>query len=351
LDLGHPRRNGRNQAKRGIMRGLTPDPMLRRLSIGLLASAVAIAPMPLKAQDGSAEDIGDVMSISLKDVVKPTFGFQGALQGAGTPNQAGIGGFLPLSVGDNSVWFVDALINANFADREGDSSLINTEVAGTTVSTSTRLGYRWLNGDRSWLFGLNAGYDSRPMNTGGTDTGINVSGTEKSAFFQQVAVNAEAVSNDWNFNAYALIPVGDTEQKLNWYYQGGALNTYGLDVGYFITPELNASVGYYYQNGDLGTADGSGVLGRLAYEMTNGFTAGVNISYDESFDTRVSADLKVRFGGTDTTAQRKEVQQLPVINALTSTPSNRDVRVHDKTCTVTYILTIVGPIPVVKCTN
>ena len=59
--------------------------MLRRLSIGLVASAVAITPMPLKAQDGSAEDLGDVMSISLKDVVKPTLGFQGALQGAGTP--------------------------------------------------------------------------------------------------------------------------------------------------------------------------------------------------------------------------------------------------------------------------
>ena len=53
--------------------------MLRSFSIGLLASAVAIAPLPLKAQDGSAEDLGDVMSISLKDVVKPTFGFQGAL--------------------------------------------------------------------------------------------------------------------------------------------------------------------------------------------------------------------------------------------------------------------------------
>ena len=304
--------------------------MLRRLSIGLLASAVAIAPMPLKAQDGSAEDLGDVMSISLKDVVKPTLGFQGALQGAGTPNQAGIGGFLPLSVGDNSVWFLDALINANFADREGDSSIINTEVAGTTVSTSTRVGYRWLNSDRSWMFGLNAGYDSRPMNTGGTDTGVIVTGTEKSAFFQQVAVNAEAVSNDWNFNAYALLPVGDTEQKLNWYYQGGALDTYGLDVGYFITPDLNVSVGYYYQNGDMGDADGSGVRGRLAYEMTSGVTAGVNISYDEAFDTRVSADLKVRFGGASTTAERKEVQQLPAINALTLTPSNRDVRVHDK---------------------
>ena len=39
--------------------------------------------------------------------------------------------------------------------------------------------------------------------------------------------------------------------------------------------------------------------------------------------------FKVRFGGAATTAQRKDVQQLPAINALTSTPSNRDVRVHD----------------------
>jgi hypothetical protein len=307
--------------------------MLRRLSVGLLASAVAIAPLPLKAQDSSAEDLGDVMSISLKDVVKPTIGFQGALQGAGTPNQAGIGGFLPLSVGDNSVFFVDALANVNFADRAGDSSIINTDVAGTTVSTSSRLGYRWLNSDRSWMYGLNAGYDSRPMNTGGTDTGIIVSGTEKSAFFQQVAVNAEAVSNDWNFNAYALLPVGDTEQSLNWFYQGGALDTYGLDVGYFITPALNASVGYYYQDGDGTEADSSGVLGRVDYEITNGLTAGVNISYDEAFETRVSADIKVRFGGASTTAKRKEVQQLPVINALTSTPSNRSIRIHD-TCSL-----------------
>ena len=66
--------------------------MLRRLSIGLVVSALAIAPLHTKAQDGTAEDLGDVMSISLKDLVKPTIGFQGALQGAGTPNQAGIGG-------------------------------------------------------------------------------------------------------------------------------------------------------------------------------------------------------------------------------------------------------------------
>ena len=63
--------------------------------------------------------------------------------------------------------------------------------------------------------------------------------------------------------------------------------------------------------------------------MTSGVTAGVNISYDEAFKTRVSADLKVRFGGASTSAQHKEVQQQPVVNALTSSPSKRDIRVHD----------------------
>ena len=123
--------------------------MLRRLSAGLLVTAAFIALLLLAAtaQEGLAEDLG-VMSISLADVVKPSISFQGSLQGAGTPNQAGIGGFLPLSVGANSVWFLDALVNASFADREGYSIIINADVGGG-FSTSTRLGYRWLNRYRS----------------------------------------------------------------------------------------------------------------------------------------------------------------------------------------------------------
>ena len=128
--------------------------MLRRLSLGRLASAISLASLPAIAQeDGSADDLG-VMSISLKDVVKPTIGFQGALQCAGTPNQAGIGGFLPVSVVENSVFFVDLLAKVNFADFDNYSSIINTDVAGTTISTSSRLGYCWLNGDCSWMYGL-----------------------------------------------------------------------------------------------------------------------------------------------------------------------------------------------------
>jgi hypothetical protein len=77
-------------------------------------------------------------------------------------------------------------------------------------------------------------------------------------------------------------------------YLGGALDTYGLDVGYFITPELNASVGYYYQSGDLGTADGSGVQVELEYQIADGLTAGINVSYDEAFETRVSGNIEYR---------------------------------------------------------
>ena len=311
--------------------------MQRSISLKLSLSGVAALALtntpflPAAAQEAdTAEDLGGVMSISLQDVVKPTIGFQGALQGAGTPNQAGIGGFLPLSVGENSVWYLDALVNVNFADRDGESSIINTDVDGG-FSTSTRLGYRWLNGDRSWMYGLNAGYDTRTVESGDADTNIPVF-DKQTIFFNQIAVNAEAVSNSWTFNGYGLFPIGDVEQKLNSHYDAGALNTYGLDVGYFISPQLHASVGYYYQHRDQEDVDGSGVRGRLAYDITQGLTAGVNISYDEAYDTRVSADLSVRFGGPSTTAAKKKKWESPTINALTASPKNRDVRIHDKTC-------------------
>jgi hypothetical protein len=103
-----------------------------------------------------------------------------------------------------------------------------------------------------------------------------------------------------------------------------------LDVGYAITPDFKASVGYYYQNGDLKTADGSGVNGRLAYNISNGLTAGVNLSYDQAFETRFSADLKYRFGGNGNKNQsEKKAWQTPVIQSLTESVRNRDVRVHD----------------------
>ena len=73
--------------------------MQRLLRLSLSLSGVAAlalsngALLSTAAQDvGGADDLG-VMEINLKDTVKFNWGFQGALQGAGTPNQAGIGGY------------------------------------------------------------------------------------------------------------------------------------------------------------------------------------------------------------------------------------------------------------------
>ena len=108
------------------------------------------------------------------------------------------------------------------------------------------------------------------------------------------------------------------------------MDTYGLDVGYSITPDFKASVGYYYQDGDYNTADGSGVLGRVSYNIINGLTAGVNHSYDQAYETRFSADLKYRFGDNgNKTASEKKALQTPVVVSLTESVKNRDVRVHD----------------------
>jgi hypothetical protein len=93
------------------------------------------------------------MGVNFKDAVKFNWGFQGALQGAGTPNQAGVGAFIPIHVGNNSVTYVDVLVNANFSDYNGLSGICTMKVAGCTITTSTRFGYRWLNGERSWMYG------------------------------------------------------------------------------------------------------------------------------------------------------------------------------------------------------
>ena len=100
--------------------------MLHRLSIGLLATAISIVPLPAKAQYGTAEDLGDVMNISLKDVVSTTFADQCALQVA----NAGSGGF---------GW----LANANKVLTIGDS-----------LSYDESLDTRFAS-DVTWRFGVN----------------------------------------------------------------------------------------------------------------------------------------------------------------------------------------------------
>ena len=299
--------------------------MLRRLSAGLLATAAFVAPLAATAQEGSAEDLG-VMSISLADVVKPTIGFQGSLQGAGTPNQAGIGGFLPLSVGENSIWFLDALVNADFADRKGLSSIVDTYVDGTTISTSSRIGYRWLNSSKSSMYGLNAGFDSRQVKSGSIVDFANkyaLSINEKTPTFTQLGVEAELVTNTWQLKPYALIPIGDSEKKLNTLAYAGALSTYGINAGYNLNKKTNVEIGYYYQNGDFDVSN-SGIKAKATFEVSRGMDIYGVTTYDDAFDSRFSVGFSYSFGKS-----QNSYDNSVILKALSSSPGNRNIRIHD----------------------
>jgi hypothetical protein len=241
-------------------------------------------------------------------------------QGAGTPNSAGVGIFWPAFINDRSTLFVDALVNANFSDFSGYSSLINTDVKGVTPSTSTRVGYRWLNQDRSWMFGANAGYDTRSLKSGGDDTGVPITSLA-TVHYQQVALGVEASSILWNINAYALLPVGDREQQLNSVYNSGALTTYGADAGYRLMSNLRASLGYYYQRNNLEFVNGSGARTALIYDWTNNLSVGANLSRDHAYQTRFSVNLQYSFGKPSLPTELQAGMFEPL--------RNRDIRVHD----------------------
>lgn len=287
----------------------------------VVAGLLLVGAYPTSADDKSVQD---VVNFDLRAI--------GQTQGAGVPNAIGAGAFVPLHATSNAVTYVDVEAKANLDDRSGDSSIVNTDVAGTTLSTSTRLGYRWINDVGSWMYGVYAGYDTRELKAGPVDTGVIVT-DPRTVHFQQVAVGAEAVTNQWSVHAYVLIPTGDTEKQLNSYYSGGALDTVGVDVGYQINDKTTATVGYYHQNGDLGGASGSGGSAGLSYDINENLTAGIKVSYDDAFETRVMATINWSFADLlDGDEEDRRVTTDMVMNALDASPENRDVRVHDNFC-------------------
>ena len=233
-------------------------------------------------------------------------------QAAGTPNQAGIGAFVPLS---SEGFYFDGIAKASFSDIGNESSLKDTKVSGIGASSSLRLGQSWSS--NNYVFDFNAGYDTRYMKTGNTDNGVNVI-DKKNVFYHQLAYSA-AVFIDETFyvNAYGLTPVGSTKKDLNNTYVGIALHTYGLDMSYVINDSLNTVLGYYYQDSDTsGGTVGSGVKAGLDYKINDQLALAPNISYDNGFNTRFSLNLTYQFGTTSDT-----------FSSLRS--NNRDIRVYD----------------------
>ncbi len=70
---------------------------------------------------------------------------------------------------------------------------MNTDVATTSMSSSSRVGYRWLKDNRSWDYGVNAGYDTRELNSGDGDNATVTNTRDFSC--QQVAFEVEAIND------------------------------------------------------------------------------------------------------------------------------------------------------------
>jgi opacity protein-like surface antigen len=175
------------------------------------------------------------------------------------------------------------------------------------------------------------------MATGGTTDGVSVTDSQ-TVFFQQVALNLEAKSNSFSASAYALVPVGEygagtgNVAVINSSFIADNLSTYGLDIGYKIKPDLTLALGTYYQLDEkeaMKAATSFGIKTGLTYDITDELQAGVGYSYDENFESRITGNLKWRFGSGNKT-KKSQPPVSPVIQAMQTTPANRDVRVANQ---------------------
>ena len=68
----------------------------------------------------------------------------------------------------------------------------------------------------------------------------------------------------------------------------------------------------------------------LDYVIADGLTLGVNLSHDETFETRVSGNISCRFGSNSSASiSEKKAWEKPTIQSLSESVENRNIRVHD----------------------
>lgn len=256
--------------------------------------------------------------------VLPSSGVMVQSQGGGTPNS--LTGYLlaPLSQGaQGQVLFLDVAANMNLGGALDQDSKVS-------AGASTRLGYRWLSGDQRWLYGFNAGVDTRQA-------------YNNYAF--QAGVGAEALNHNLELRANGYIPFANQSDL----YESGYTNAYlrknqlildgwnryvvalggvNLEAGIPVARWNNDSVwlyaAYYLLNGDY-ISSSSGVRGRGELRLGNQLALGATISFDNIFETQATAYLRYgakpvaeRAGDTVAGAERN-------ILAMRGLPMQRDV--------------------------
>ena len=212
-------------------------------------------------------------------------------QGGGTANTVTGYLFAPLSQGQQGdVLFVDVAANMNLGGALNQGSNVSAGV-------STRLGYRWLSGDQRWLYGFNAGVDTRQA---------------YNDYAFQAGVGAEALNRHVELRANGYIPFANQADLYQSDYSNAQLqnnrlilegwNRYvvslggvnleaGIPLAHWKNDSLWLYASYYYLGGDYVNGS-SGVRGRGELRIGNQLALGATISYDNIFETQATGYLR-----------------------------------------------------------
>ena len=248
-----------------------------------------------------------IVSMQAKAAPVPQLQINGGLrfdsQGAGTPNTLSGYAFLPILGNDRGdILFAESYINWNIATDGIDSS----------IGSSTRLGYRWLTENKSWIYGVNAGIDNRPF---------------QAQNFLQAGLGIEALSPKLEFRVNGYIPFSKTSNLYATGYNGAyglandqlqlnrsrwfgtALGGMDVEVGTPVAQwqggDLRVYGGYYYLDGDY-VSGSSGVRARAELRLGSNISLGGTVSYDDIFQTQATGYVRLGFSP----------QQKPIANSI-----------------------------------
>ena len=211
---------------------------------------------------------------------------------------------------------------------------------GVSISTSTRLGYRWINHKLNRGFSISAGYDSRPLIAGfPMDEWIKANtahrGGPQTQFFQQLALSAVTAGEKLKVSIYGLFPIGEYGIGSNkvagiyGYYGASPLMTTGIDFEYEVYPSVKVLSGLYYQSNEselplyVDPVDGYGFKAQITTKINDYSSLYVKMTRDLNFKTRYSAGFIVRFK-----KEKAETKNSGLLNFFNSSPGYRYVRVN-----------------------
>jgi hypothetical protein len=256
-----------------------------------LLAMVAFAILHLSlAPMANAEDIMDQGPVAIPRV-NPSGGLRVQSQGAGTANTVSGYLFAPFGQQDSgSLAFLDFSANLNIAGEAAQTNSVN-------AGLSTRLGYRWLDSRQAWIYGVNAGLDTRPA---------------YSQYAVQAGVGAEALSRSLELRLNGYIPFANRNElyakgwtnaslannqllldgfKRSVVAVGGVDLEAGIPLRTWTNGSLWAYASYYYLNG-VDISGTSGVRGRAEVRVGSQLTIGATLSYDNLFSTQATGFIR-----------------------------------------------------------